>query len=80
MRNGSLVQRDRDIFLRHIEPTLATTATGQNSGRLLHLWLEHRRRTEFGARGSLSPGALFHRGPPDPEAGHPGSPVCFSAR
>lgn len=59
MRNGSLVQRDRDIFLRHIEPTLATTATGQNSGRLLHLWLEHRRRTEFGARGSLSPGALF---------------------
>ncbi|MBB5349089.1 DUF2868 domain-containing protein [Desulfoprunum benzoelyticum] len=59
MRNESLVQRDRDVYLHHIEPTLATPATAQDPGLLLHRWLEHRRQTEFGARGSLSPGTLF---------------------
>jgi hypothetical protein len=59
MPNESLVQRDRDIYLRHIEPTLATPATDQEPGVLLHRWLEYRRRMEFGASGSLSPGTLF---------------------
>jgi len=59
MGNASLVQRDRDIYLHHIEPALATPATDQDPGLILHRWLEHRRQTEFGARGSLSPGALF---------------------
>ena len=56
---GSLVQRDRGIFLRHIEPALAAAGQSPEPRFILRQWLEYRNRTEFGATDTLSPGALF---------------------
>jgi len=55
----SLSQRDRAVFLQQIEPSLHQSPKGQERLFILHTWLEHRRKTEFGATDSLSPGALF---------------------
>lgn len=55
----SLRLRDRDIFLQHIEPSLSQYPKGQERLLILHNWLEYRRRIEFGASDTLSPGALF---------------------
>lgn len=54
-----LTARDREIFLQHIEPGLDQCPKGQERLFILRRWLEQRRRTEFGATDSLSPGALF---------------------
>lgn len=59
LRHESLAERDRGIFLQHIEPTLKEAESPSNNRSILRQWLEHRRRAEFGATGSLSPGALF---------------------
>lgn len=56
---GSLVQRDRGIYLRHIEPALAAAGQSPEPRIILRQWLEYRSRTEFGATDILSPGALF---------------------
>ncbi len=56
---GSLVQRDRGIFLRHIEPALTAAGQPPEPRFILRQWLEYRYRTEFGTTDSLSPGALF---------------------
>jgi hypothetical protein len=58
-RTDSLSRRDREIYLHHIEPSLSDGDAGSDSRLILRQWLEHRRRTEFGATDSLSPGALF---------------------
>lgn len=58
-RNDTLPRRDRDIYLHHIEPSLPVTAARSDPRYILRQWLEHRRKTEFGATDSLSPGALF---------------------
>ncbi len=55
----SLSQRDRGIFLQHIEPLLGQCLKGQERLFILRNWLEQRRRAEFGGTDSLSPGALF---------------------
>ena len=55
----SLRQRDRDIFLQHVEPSLPQCPKGQEQLFIMHNWLEYRRRIEFGASDTLSPGALF---------------------
>ncbi len=55
----SMVQRDRTIFLQHIEPALAQVPKDQERVFILRTWLEQRRKAEFGATDSLSPGALF---------------------
>ena len=54
-----LRQRDRAIFLQHIEPALQQCPKDQERLFILRNWLEHRRRAEFGTTDSLSPGALF---------------------
>lgn len=54
-----LSQRDRGIFLQHIEPSLDQCPKGQERLFILRNWLEQRRKAEFGATDSLSPGALF---------------------
>lgn len=59
LRHESLVERDRGIFLQHIEPRLKETGAAPENRAILRQWLEYRRRIEFGATGSLSPGALF---------------------
>jgi len=57
--DGTLRQRDRALFVEHIEPALQQCPKDQQRLFILHNWLEHRRRTEFGTADSLSPGALF---------------------
>lgn len=58
-RADSLIQRDRTIYLQHIEPELDQAPPGRERLFVLRGWLEQRRRAEFGTTDSLSPGALF---------------------
>jgi hypothetical protein len=61
-----LRQRDRTLFVRHIEPVLKKSppAAGIPNRTVMRLWLEHRRREnqEAPETGNVFPGAAFGQG------------------